>query len=207
MAQLKVATERAVLERATLEMATLVKGFCSAQLESSRHAARSHWDVPPTPRHRAACSIDSVDPRPGCARATIWLQCTRAAMRHSGPAPTACPCTDQGLSGREQHSDVRTLISQGPFLPKVAHHAAQRMRGRGAQPRSQSGHSRWWQGKSPLQERAGGTPALPRTFGCCSGGNGPLPECCKPPRACACGRGSVRQHGAECVKVSSTRTS
>ena len=183
MAQLKVATERAVLERATLEMATLVKGFCSVQLESSRHAARSHWDVPPTPRHRAVCSIDSVDPRPGCARATIWLQCTRAAMRHSGPVTTAYPCTDQGLSGREQHSDVRTLISQGPFPPKVAHHAAQRMRGRGAQPRSQLGHSRSWQGKSPVQERASGTPELRPRLGCCSGGNRPLPEWCKPSRA------------------------
>ena len=161
--------------RAALELATLVKGFCSAQLKSPRRAG-SHEDASPTPRHRVACSIDSVDPRPWCAGATIWLQSTRAVMRHSGPATTVYPCTDQGRSGRAQHSDVRTPILQCPFLPKVAPHAAQRMQGRGAQPRSQSGHSRWWQGKSPLQERAGGTPALRRMFGCCSGGNGPLPE-------------------------------
>ena len=68
-------SERAVLGRAMLKMAT----FCSARLESSRHAAHSHWNAPPTPRHRAACYIDSVDPRPECARATIWLHCTWAA--------------------------------------------------------------------------------------------------------------------------------
>ena len=184
----KVATERAVSGRATLERATKVKGFRLAQLESSSHAARSHWDAPPTPRHRAACSIDSIGPRPECARATIWHRCTRAAMRHSGPVTTACPCTDQGLPGRGRRSDVRTLISQRPFPPNVAHRVAQRMRGRGAQPRSQSGHSRSWQGKSPLQERASGTPGNRPRFGYCSGGSGPLPEWCKPSRAFAPGR-------------------
>jgi len=202
----KVATERAVSGRATLERATKVKGFRLAQLESSSHAARSHWDAPPTPRHRAACSIDPIGPRPECARATIWHRCTRAAMRHSGPVTTACPCTDQGLPGRGRRSDVRTLISQRPFPPNVAHRVAQRMLGRGAQPRSQSGHSRSWQGKSPLQERASGTPGNRPTFGYCSGGSGPLPEWCKPSRAFAPGRAragrtqsgaqALRQHGA-----------
>ena len=184
----KVATERAVSGRATLERATKVKGCCLAQLESSSHAARSHSDAPPTPRHRAACSTDSIGPRPECARATIWLRCTRAAMRHSGPVTTACPCTDQGLPGRGRRSDVRTLISQRPFPPNVARRVTQRARGRGAQPRSQSGHSRSWQGKSPLQERASGTPGNRPRFGYCSGRSGPLPECCKPSRAFVPGR-------------------
>ena len=122
---------------------------------------------------------------------------------------TACPCTDQGLPGRGRRSDVRTLISQRPFPPNVAHRVAQRMRGRGAQPRSQSGHSRSWQGKSPLQERASGTPGNRPRFGYCSGGSGPLPEWCKPSRAFAPGGAragrtqpgaqALRQHGAcEC---------
>jgi len=83
------------------------------------------------------------------------------------------------------------------------------MRGRGAQPRSQSGHSRSWQGKSPLQERASGTPGNRPRFGYCSGGSGPLPEWCKPSRAFApggaragrtqLGAQALRQHGAcEC---------
>ena len=126
-------------------------------------------------------------------------------MRHSGPVTTACPCTDQGLPDRGRRSDVRTLISQRPFPPNVAHRVAQRMRGRGAQPRLQSGHSRSWQGKSPLQERASGTPGNRPRFGYDPSGSEPLPEWCKPSRAFAPGRRApeaarahkaLRQNGA-----------